>query len=114
MDPGIFDPGSLPTVKIERMLRRIDRIVAALEANTSPLDRDKWKTLKSARRERQNLRLLLLARKIECRRTIVCLRRWRYGFDVKTRSFTRSPASLPPASALWRDGAISVVRGGRA
>jgi len=114
MDSGVVDPGSLPTAKIERLLGRVDRIVAALEATTSPLDRDKWKTLKSARRERQNLRLLLLARKIECRRTIVCLRRWRYGFNVKTRSFTYSPAHLAPTSAPWRDGPISVVRGGRA
>jgi hypothetical protein len=113
MDPGISDPGSLPTAKIERLLRRIDRIVASLEANTSPLDRDKWKTLKSARRERQNLRLLLLARKIECRRAIVCLRRWRYGFNVRTPSFTRSLPPSDPASAAWRDGPISVVRGGR-
>jgi hypothetical protein len=86
MDPGTFDSASMTTAKIESLIERIDRSIAVLESDASPLDQVNWGKLRSAWRERHRLGLLVLARKIECRRAIIRLNRWRYGFEVDAPS----------------------------
>ncbi|HUC68880.1 MAG TPA: hypothetical protein VMA53_25915 [Stellaceae bacterium] len=81
MDPGTFDSASMPTEEIERLIERMGRSIASLESEASPLDQSNWTKLRSAWRERHRLGLLLLARKIESRRAIISLNRWRYGFE---------------------------------
>jgi hypothetical protein len=108
MDPGTFDAESVPTTKVERLIKRIDRSIALLEANTSPLDQVNWCKLRSAWRDRHRLGL---ARKIECRRAIICLNRWRYGFEVEAPSLASTEHAVPE---LWRGGAFEVISGHRA
>jgi hypothetical protein len=86
MDPGTFDSASMPTAEIESLIERMDRSIALLESNASPLDQVNWRELRSAWRERHRLGLLVLARKIECRRAIIRFNRWRYGFEVEAPS----------------------------
>jgi hypothetical protein len=111
MDPRTFDSTPMPTTKIERLIKRIDRSIASLETDTSPLDQVNWCKLRSAWRERHRLGLLLLARKIECRRAVICLNRWRYGFEVEALSLASTGHAVP---GLWRKGAFAVIPGERA
>ncbi len=111
MDPRTFDSASMPTTKIECLIKRIDRSIASLETNTSPLDQVNWCKLRSAWRERHRLGLLLLARKIECRRAVISLNRWRYGFEVEALSLASTGHAVAEA---WRKGAFAVIPGERA
>jgi hypothetical protein len=90
MDPGTFDSASMPTAEIERLIERMDRSIAVLESDASPLDQINWTKLRSAWRERHRLGLLLLARKIESRKAIIRLNRWRYGFEVEAPALASS------------------------
>jgi hypothetical protein len=90
MDSGTFDSASMPTAKIERLIKRIDRSIASLESDASPLDQINWCKLRLAWRERHRLGLLVLARQIECRRAIIRLDRWRYGFEAESSSLVSS------------------------
>ncbi len=70
----------LTTVRLESALRRLDRLIASVEPHASQLHADEWRQFLALKQRRHNLRLILVARRIECRKPIVSLHRWRYGF----------------------------------
>ena len=74
------------TVRLEAAIRRLDRIIAEMEENGLLLDRAGFRKLLACRQRRTDLKLLLVARRIECQRKVVSLERWRYGFEQAKRT----------------------------
>jgi hypothetical protein len=77
-------PVSAPSTvaQIKAAIRRMDAIIAAGEPRAPDADRAAWSNFMALKQKRHSLHLLLIARRVECRKQIVSLDRWRYGFDV--------------------------------
>jgi hypothetical protein len=74
------------TVRLEAAIRRLDRIIAEMEESSPLLDRASFRKLLACRQRRTDLKLLLIARRIECQRKVVSLERWRCGFEQAKRT----------------------------
>jgi hypothetical protein len=74
---------ALSTVaQIKAAIRRMDAIIAAGEPRAPQSDRAAWSSFMALKQKRHSLHLLLIARRVECRKPVVSLDRWRYGFDM--------------------------------
>jgi hypothetical protein len=71
---------AMVTWRIEAALRRLDRVIAAAEARSGYRSRAELRALTTLKRERTELKLLLVARRIEVRKKLISLQRWRDGF----------------------------------
>ena len=68
--------------EIEAAVVMLDEIIAAEEARAPHLDAISWQEFMALKQERHELRLLRLARTVECNKKVVNLDRWRRGFET--------------------------------
>jgi hypothetical protein len=66
--------------RIEAAIGQLDRLIAAASVEAGPT-RD-GRRLEALKGRRDRLHLLMLARLIERRKSVVNLDRWRYGFEA--------------------------------
>jgi len=83
-------PAPATMAQIKAAIRRMDAIIAAGEPRAPQSDRAAWSSFMALKQKRHSLHLLLIARRVECRKPVVSLDRWRYGFDVP------EPQEIPP------------------
>lgn len=74
--------GDMPTTMVERTIRLLDRIITEAESRAPHFSEDELHHFIALRAKRTGLHLLLVARRVECRKRIVSLVRWRQGFDA--------------------------------
>lgn len=74
--------GDMPTTMIERTIRLLDRLIAEAERRSLQFSEEELRQFIALRAKRTGLHLLLVARRVECRKRIVSLVRWRQGFDA--------------------------------
>ncbi len=72
--------------RVEAALRRLDRTINLAEATSRQLSPTDLCTLIVLKRLHTELKLLLVARHLECRKKVVSLERWRHGFGTARRS----------------------------
>jgi hypothetical protein len=85
-------PALTTVAQIKATIRRMDAIIAAGEPRAPQSDRAAWSSFMALKQKRHSLHLLLIARRVECRKQIVSLERWRHGFDVP------EPEQSPPTT----------------
>ncbi len=83
MDQAIRDTnGAMTTRQVERAIDQLDRLIARAEARSGELDASEFRALLILRQRRIFLRLLLASRRIERKKKVVSLRRWRDGYHA--------------------------------
>ena len=92
MDTKVPDPTLSTVAQIKSAIRRMDAIIAGGEPRAPQSDRAAWGSFMALKQKRHSLHLLLIARRVECRKPVVSLDRWRYGFDLP------EPEESPPAT----------------
>jgi hypothetical protein len=92
METRVPAPALSTVAQIKAAIRRMDAIIAAGEPRAPQSDRAAWSSFMALKQKRHSLHLLLIARRVECRKQVVSLDRWRHGFDVL------EPEESPPTS----------------
>jgi len=77
--------------RVEAALRRLDRTINLAEAKSPQLSPTDLCTLIVLKRLHTELKLLLVARHLECRKKVVSLERWRRGFGGDRNEGRRAP-----------------------
>ena len=70
------------TWRVEAVLRRLDRTIAQAEERLRRGAPGELRSLTQLKRQRTELNLLLVARRIEVKKQLVSLQRWRDGFGA--------------------------------
>jgi len=70
------------TWRVEAALRRLDRTIATAEERLRRGAPSELRSLTALKRRRTELNLLLVARRIEIKKKLVSLQRWREGFGA--------------------------------
>jgi hypothetical protein len=73
---------ALTTWRVEAALRRLDRMIAAAEEWSGFRNPAELRALTALKQERTELKLLLVARRIEVKKRLISLQRWRDGFGA--------------------------------
>jgi hypothetical protein len=68
--------------RVRAALRRLDAAIDRLEGRTGVLDSQAFRAYMALRQRRLTLRLLLVARRVEVRKPVVDLERWRHGYQA--------------------------------
>lgn len=66
--------------RVTSTIRELNRVIAYAEAQRAHLGSNELRWLLALRERRYTLRLLLVARRIECTKKVVSLDKWRNGF----------------------------------
>ena len=66
--------------RVTSTIRELNRVIAYAEAQRAHLGPNELRWLLALRERRYTLRLLLVARRIECTKKVVSLDKWRNGF----------------------------------
>jgi hypothetical protein len=66
--------------RVTSTIRELNRVIAYAEAQRAHLGANELRWLLALRERRYTLRLLLVARRIECTKKVVSLEKWRNGF----------------------------------
>jgi hypothetical protein len=66
--------------RVTSTIRELNRVIAYAESQRALLGPSELRWLLALRERRYTLRLLLVARRIECTKKIVSLEKWRHGF----------------------------------
>lgn len=85
MTPEPADKTAIParvTWRVEAALRRLDRTIAQAEERLRRGIPGELRSLTALKRRRTQLNLLLVARRIEVKKKLVSLQRWREGFGA--------------------------------
>jgi hypothetical protein len=82
----------LTIAEIRNAIHRMDVAIAAAEPrDAGTAVRADWAGFMALKQRRHQLHLLLIARRVECRKKVVSLDRWRHGFDA-AEATERAPA----------------------
>jgi hypothetical protein len=96
METKVPVPAPLKVAEIKAAIRRMDAIISAGEPQAPESDRAAWSSFMALKQKRHSLHLLLIARRVECRKQVVSLDRWRYGFEIP------EPEEGPPTTLAIR------------
>lgn len=68
--------------RVRDTLRQLDRVIGRVEGRSGLLDVAEFRAYMALRQRRLSLRLLMVARRVELRKQVVSLNRWRYGYQT--------------------------------
>lgn len=80
--------------RVTATIRELNRVIAYAETQRAHLGPNELRWLLALRERRYTLRLLLVARRIECGKKIVSLEKWRNGFKRPLGSDAQRNESL--------------------
>ena len=75
----------MTTAWVETEVRRLDRLIASAEPQTRHFGPHEWREYLAMKQRRRVLKDILLTRSIERQKSVVNLKRWRFGLAINAR-----------------------------